>query len=202
MSRSVTQFRSPSERGEDWVSEEQVNAVVEAMKTAAGGDSSASSTQYLDPTSGSYQNSTLMDPSAEPSSSSSSSLSTSLLSVPARVIAHPNLPVVWRRLGVRVMSGRNHDMGNSMMNSFYTDDVSTPVLCLSSLSRSLSLSLSFSLSLSLVLVVLILVLFSHFFASLCFFHVITHTSSDERFRSCRTCPAHSSGSRWSTIGVP
>jgi hypothetical protein len=45
--------------------------------------------------------------------------------VPAQVISEPNLPNVWPRLCVRVMSGRNHDFGTAMMNKFYTQEVSS-----------------------------------------------------------------------------
>jgi hypothetical protein len=31
---------------------------------------------------------------------------------------------IWRGLVVRVMSARNHDFGNAVANSFYTQDVS------------------------------------------------------------------------------
>jgi hypothetical protein len=34
------------------------------------------------------------------------------------------LPDLWSRLVVRVMSGRNHDFGNALANSFYSQDVS------------------------------------------------------------------------------
>jgi hypothetical protein len=39
-----------------------------------------------------------------------------------------NLPEVWKRLVVRVMSARNHDFGSSFANSFYNQDVSFALL--------------------------------------------------------------------------
>lgn len=104
-SRLTGLARSESEKGTDWVTTEEVDRAVAKMKSLVSNYGAVETS--IDPYSGTNR-------AADEAET---------VSVPARVVSVPNLPEIWKKLPIRVMSGRNHDFGNSMMNSFYNDEV-------------------------------------------------------------------------------
>jgi hypothetical protein len=102
--RSVTQERSPSERGASWSAPEEVCAAlaVIALRSSSSDSAHARGTAAA------------VDAVSAPPSQS-------LLD---RGDAPGVLGRIWRGLVVRVMSARNHDFGNAVANSFYTQEVS------------------------------------------------------------------------------
>lgn len=106
--KSVTIERSPSERGGDWADDHSVETAIDKLKSLA--------------------EATVHPLSSNDDIAKSNNDGNGNVCVPARVLSEPNLPRVWPNLCVYVMSGRNHDFGSEMMNSFYNQDVSKCLL--------------------------------------------------------------------------
>jgi hypothetical protein len=125
--RRETSLRSESEVGSDWASNDEVQQAVEFLKN---------------PSSGNHPNDAItMNPAVKEvaiSSVVSNSGSTNSSTTSADPLlkydtlesmnkgaygSRSSLGELWNRLIVRVMSGRNHDFGNAMANSFYNQEV-------------------------------------------------------------------------------
>lgn len=109
--RSRTIERSPSERGATWTSRDDLDKAVRKLHALAV------TNKY-----GSHSPS----PAMVAAEKSQGSLSFADVSSKHAVGALPplSLPQKWSTLVTRSMSGRNHDFGNTIINSFYNQDVS------------------------------------------------------------------------------
>lgn len=113
--RQLTTERSPSERGSDWASPHEVEQTVSFLRSQLSTSSVAPSHVDLKVAEGSRLGDTESAPLREPlltdDTHGSSTVHKSVLGD------------VWSRLVVRVMSGRNHDFGNALANSFYSQEM-------------------------------------------------------------------------------
>lgn len=119
--RQVTLFRSPSEKGSEWATDYKVQQTVAFMRSQLSKElSSAIITTSV--TGGS--NTDDSTDSAVVNRSAVELQQPLLQSDTEATIVHKSLlGNIWPRLVVRVMSGRNHDFGNAVANSFYSQEM-------------------------------------------------------------------------------
>lgn len=120
--RKVTTLRSESELGKDWAPEESVSQTVQFLReiaqqkpTPTTSSSASGAVSNNDKKQSEIQKPLL---SEEPAAVSTIAGYRAAASLQGSMLSD-----VWGRLVVRVMSGRNHDFGNAMANSFYTPEV-------------------------------------------------------------------------------
>lgn len=123
ITRKLTSYRSESEAGDQWISTEELSSILNEIEKKSLRNS-ASTTSCDDSKDITYL------PPVTDSSLQESLLSVSLSSLPHHLggAASPVTPdtflSLWqKRLIVRVLSGRNHNYGNPLINQFYTQEM-------------------------------------------------------------------------------
>lgn len=120
--RKLTIYRSPSEVGQEWISRDQLIHLLDEVEKKSNPIIQLSREDTKDPTDGDGLVS-VNDSSLQESLLSTTATATATISSPSPEPSSTFLDLWQHRLIVRVLSGRNHDYGNSLMNKFYTQEM-------------------------------------------------------------------------------
>lgn len=125
--RQATTLRSPSERGSDWATDSEVEQTLVFLRSHLSSPmSTASSAASVSHT---VTTPDLLTPSSAVTHHPDTHNVTTELNEPLLTMSDVQFPSrsvlgeTWSHLIVRVMSGRNHDFGNAIANSFYSQEM-------------------------------------------------------------------------------